>query len=1524
MAAQVNVKFVAALSVGLMLTAGLAVGAAYLVLNKDGSDYEVFGDAALAEGDLEKAEKMYGRAVGHDNTNLVWLDKWEAVIEQNIPPTQEEYREKFDVIRGIAKQRAQVLETDIDAHDEFLAMQFDTLMTSAPGRIAYDILDDETENALLYFSGTTQLEDAQRLRRYRAIYGVRLVTAGIEDADSDEFMTKLNEDLRVTREQAPGDERLAAASVELAISLDRTNPEAVFAAAREARAFAAANPAAVLPASIALSMEAAELRQDALTATSDVSERLRLIEASYPPLQEELARIADATIAAGVDRYTPERVQSIRQAESSIRIERGMPQTVRVAEALSQGGDPNGLVLLTKADAEQLQGDYEAAIATLERARELPNLEVSLQGWRRFQLRITAAEQLVERAGQAWSLTPADSADRTAAFERMERYATELGSLVPDTDPRMLRARARVELFSGDPAAAQRTLAEYQTLVGDATSDISVLRMLAQASFELRQLPVAQRYYRQLLAVEPGNIAAMIQLALINSDLGSFAQSLDLVDRALTLQPDNPAALEAKRRVEIASGVREADDPVVQTVLEAQRLAAGDSTTLGSIVASIERLREGIEEHGNDPRLVTILARMLDATDRPDEARAIVELALQEDPENEELLQYRRMYSLDKAGRIEYQIELINESDKTDWEKALDRSQMYRHGFRDEEAIEELRKAFEIAPEEPIVIERAFVAAIAEGMVDWARDLADRAESVNADNVSGLTYRARLFEYEGRTADAARTLEEATRLDPTSARIFAMLGATRMNLNQPDEAITAYRRSLEIQPSDQDVLVALVRGLVAGGYMERATDIAREYDQFGRGSEDFEDLRIGLEAQAGNYAFAIAGREQIARDFPDKLENKASLANMYIASSRWDDARSLLDDLINRLPTGTATIRAIARWHTDQGSPEDALNEFQEIMIELDPDTITVEPYLAFGTYMIDRGFSSLGMPALIEARDFQDPATQRADRAIAEAQIRLNETDAAIDTLTGALENASDPTASRAIRQRLVETLLVVNRGDEASSFFEGFSADEVESNPGLLRYAAQIAAATGNRAEALRMLDDRVAGAPRDPAAYLDRARFYRQDRAFLREALDDADAAVTLSGEAWNALTLRAEIKNAMGDTAGYLADLRTAALDAPQRPDLRSIALSSMLGAGRESEAGDLGRQLLEALPGDVVAAAQIAELFAQNGAFDRSAEFYASAWERRQRNDLVPGYVTALLKKRRPDTGTALDILDDIPPSDFDGDADLLMARARALIAIGEYETGGQSASAAFALVPENPAGRYAWFANVRDLFEDRDELLSYLVRAETETGAPEWAALFRSEILAIEPADISRGVQVYQTLVERGQDPVVRRLASQSIGNAYNSHGQYAEAVDAWRAHLGRYSDDWTAANNAAFVLAAQLESQRDALPLAEQAVAIAPEQPTALDTLGYVRLQLGEFEAAREALESALERAPIASRVAVEIRIHLAETLIRLADLERAATLLTEAETLAANAGAQDRYADAIQTLRADLPATN
>jgi tetratricopeptide (TPR) repeat protein len=126
--------------------------------------------------------------------------------------------------------------------------------------------------------------------------------------------------------------------------------------------------------------------------------------------------------------------------------------------------------------------------------------------------------------------------------------------------------------------------------------------------------------------------------------------------------------------------------------------------------------------------------------------------------------------------------------------------------------------------------------------------------------------------------------------------------------------------------------------------------------------------------------------------------------------------------------------------------------------------------------------------------------------------------------------------------------------------------------------------------------------------------------------------------------------------------------------------------------------------------------------------------------------------------------------------------------------------------------------------------------------------------------------------------------------------------GRYQEARDIYRQVLEAQPDNVEVLNNLAYLLAKNLNQAQAAVPLAERAAGILPENAEILDTLGLAQLNAGQTANARTTLERSVQIKPLPINT-----LHLAQVYMELELAGRASQQLRRSIELAREAGEQD-----------------
>jgi tetratricopeptide (TPR) repeat protein len=200
-------------------------------------------------------------------------------------------------------------------------------------------------------------------------------------------------------------------------------------------------------------------------------------------------------------------------------------------------------------------GDLDAARTTFERAvREDERHPAGWLGQARVAIYRDENERALACCDRALALVPGDPYAlqlRATALRQAGRGDEVSGQLAPKWDvppwpdarddelryhraPTSLMVARRLAL-GADPEHGIALLAE---LADERPGDVRILNILGSAHAQAGNLAEARRAFERALEVEPENIGAHLNLATILSSQGDVDGAIEVLDRALVLQPD--------------------------------------------------------------------------------------------------------------------------------------------------------------------------------------------------------------------------------------------------------------------------------------------------------------------------------------------------------------------------------------------------------------------------------------------------------------------------------------------------------------------------------------------------------------------------------------------------------------------------------------------------------------------------------------------------------------------------------------------------------------------------------------------------------------------------------------------------------------------------------------------------------------------------------------------------------------------------------------------------------------------------
>lgn len=1529
MAARVNVKFVIILSAVLVGVCGAAVGAWYFMVNKTGESWARQGDEAMAAGDYERASSAYERAVGHERTNLEWLNDWRAALEQRAPDEQGTYGRLFGTkLVPVIRQIAVVKRTDIDAHKELLAIIYAQLRETGNPQAARNTAEQihaEIERVMPMLGGEGGPQD--RLLRYRGLAFTRVL--GLLGTLPEDELQRTEQDLRTALAADPGDGEVAVAltllfntRIEQARRADRvTVVERYRDEAREIIDTLLENDpddpwGRVFDIAIRLDQSGDGVRGQNLP-QEEVRRRIR---AAFDGFLDELDALHAWMMSRPVEEIELPVVDRFQSIESAIDPESRAGRTTEVVTRLAQGRPEDARVALRYAGLIADRGELDRAISELNRVIAMEPKRLSFEGLVQFAVQAGAARSVSEfYLRKAERLRNADAPDPEvkAAIASAKQARQTFALMVQQTDPRLKFVDGLIALVENRPVDALANFAAYNE---DTTfRDRQGLLREAQVAQELGRLGTARDRLQQAIDLEPRDATAVLRLARVEEAFGqpvNLRRAVELCRTVLRLQPGNEAAQALLERYEIMLGDRPSEDPVVTLVFQAQRIARGGEGELGDTQQAMNLLRRGLDENGYDPRIVNALGSMLINAGRMEEARALVDEALPRNPDSEQL---RRLSVLLQADSVtDALVMMIDESEASEEEKLLNKFQIFTRANERERAAEVLDRLVEIAPNNPQVLELRFVRAIERGDLATAERLAAEAETVGedgADRMSGVTFRARLAAAKGDQDAAVRLFEEAAQSGRADANIWRALGIAQRSAGRTADAIRSFQRALSIRPDDVGSINAYIATLVGADRRDEALAEARRLRPQAERNPAFMDLYLTLEAGVGGregLRRAIQQRRRIMSERPDDLRNRIALATHFIEDRQWLEARGMIDAL--RAESDTLDVVALdARWHADQGrvrTPEgfrDGIDMAQEVFVRyivgLDDQDLGVDAYLTLARFMIQRGQYGVAARAIDDARPLQDPGQLRAEKLNGDLMLTLGRSAEAAESFRKVVEAGADD-ASQSYRKRLIEMLLRQNLFDEAAEQVEALGEDLMQDVTVMLQ-RADILLGQGKRQEALDLLNKAVALHQDSAVVYAKRAQVLLSQETGLNDALADLQTALEIQPNEWRTLRLRAAVYYQMGRVEDAINDLRSTIRANPTLDEVLLGLMIELINLGRDGEALDAASEVIDQRPTDTTLMITAGRVLSDRGKWGRAAILYGKAWELSQDPDLAIRYIDSLVNSEPPRPDEAERVLRRVAElgADLNADPELLIAQALVERARNRPARAEAFLGQAFDAQDGSPTARLNWIRNVVRVYSSAEPgaavgfLMGLSRTREAGSEDAEWLDYAAARLMMDREETFADGESRLQELAESASTETVRLLSHRTLGAMRYGREEYERAEAAWRAGLAEFPDDWEMTNNLAYCVGRDLNRPEDALPLARRAVELAPGESQAWDTLARIHINLGNLDDAEAALDEG-ERAIRTPAARITITLNRARLEARRGRCEVARTLVSQART--------------------------
>jgi len=730
--------------------------------------------------------------------------------------------------------------------------------------------------------------------------------------------------------------------------------------------------------------------------------------------------------------------------------------------------------------------------------------------------------------------------------------------------------------------------------------------------------------------------------------------------------------------------------------------------------------------------------------------------------------------------------------------------------------------------------------------------------------------------------DKARVeFSNALQIDPKDARANFFYGRVAEKLDKPRDAAAGYQAAIDADPGYVAARAALGRIYLLGGLKDKAHEVIEPGLAKAPDDAGLRVVRGGLRALDGDSAGAMADAEAAVKAAPDDEVAVAFLAAQYTRQKLFEDAIVVLQDGIKRIPgsvdlhvilanllyqtdrkaEAVEQLKVVAQAHRTELPHWQRLAQLQLLLKDPDGAIESLRQAVAAAPDSIEAKQALVSLigaqkgvaPALAEMQKFVDAAPKRAELRVALAQFQeaAQQAEKAETTYREVIKSDGVQAQGLVARNRLAEMLL--KRNDTGGA--EALIAEVLKENP--------------HDNDALVLRASIAMSRNQTPAAITD-----------LRSVLRDQPTSVPLM----RALA-QAHIQN--GDMALAEEVLRQAVQTNPGDAQSR-FALASLLAVtGRGSLALPVLEQLIKDSPGDLQAREAYFKLQAALADFAGARKTADEVKALRPDLPLGSMMVGTLLERDHKYGAAAAEYENALKVSKDPSEPLTALVR----IDLTQHQAAKARARIQQVLVrtPANPMAL---------------ELLGELQVSQGEVpaanqsfdaaiaAAPAWWVPYRAKaLIRAQAKQPDEAVKILADGIARsGSVELYTDLAS-----VYERQGDADKAIATYEDALKRYPRSAPIANNLAMLLVNHRKDKASLDRAAQVAQLLAgTEQPSMLDTLGWVKLQNGAVTEALPLLQKAAEKSPASA----EIHYHLGMAQLRSGDRAAARASLRTALT--------------------------
>ncbi|HZZ43904.1 MAG TPA: tetratricopeptide repeat protein [Tepidisphaeraceae bacterium] len=1099
---------------------------------------------------------------------------------------------------------------------------------------------------------------------------------------------------------------------------------------------------------------------------------------------------------------------------------------------------------------------------------------------------------LIERYPEA-----KDTAEKDGVIKRVEGNLVRLKDLGGES-ALYLRLLGRVQLMKGQDTEGIQTLVRAQAMMQQQGHvDDQLMFTLAEAYMNTRQTGEAKTLLLDMLGRHPDFIPArrmLAQMLLTENDGDDAEPQIAMLEKAL---PDDPDVKRLRMALYMLRKQPEEARKLYEGLPEGNLRSKMGKAQIAIAVGNYQdavRLLDAVRK--DDPKnqiAVRLLVTAYRAQKDTASALRVVDEAIAANPADLMLVGLRKQLAGASGEEMaKYTREMV-EKNPDPYMRELQLAAIATDEVKGAEAMEHLKKAEQIKPDDRQVQEALFQAYMKDAKWDLATQYADKLGKANADKAGGALYKFRLLIAQGKYPEALAAAQDLSGKMPEFAQTWVTLAQAQQANGHLDQAVQAYQRALDKQSDNADAM----RGLIDCYYMQGKPDDALRYIVQARRTFPtnvyFKDVELRHALQYGDPDQAVAQWEDERKQNPDSRSNWQNLAqadwraltthvqkNDAEGAKKYGDALlALTNDGIKKWPderlfyayqadlaalrgdlnTGVAALKQLAAQPAWAGKPEPLL---------------LLSDYYQHAGKLAEAEASARQAMTLAGANGGDDSA---ARTKLASIQASGGHVDDAIKTLDAHADNAG------LMRQKL-QLLVATRRYDSAEKVALALLEKDPKS-PDLINGLVSIYLESGQFDQALARVNQVLSTDPQNIGALYGRGLVYlRRPKADLDLAIADLKVVCDRDPRNAEARYYLAEAMNSKGDVDGALREMDAAIRIQPDSKVLR-LRMVQICSAATPPRWVDAERILTEgraipALASDPEMAVAETRMWIARRQADRAVDVARAAVNVTKGNgDVIRAYMDALLaagsyQRLLDETGKMVAQPDTTPWWTFTDRAIALRRLDKKDDALKEFALALNTKDAK---EHEDVAG--VILGNISDELGVDEALARIAPMAE---GNPRWQLLQAS--LYEQKHDYTSAIGVVEKIMT-GLDKLSvadRSNVLRFAGSLYLSvqpTPMVEKALDAFKLTLKDNPNDTAVLNNIASILTDYVDPARpqEALQYSQRAYDLTQKsgrvEPLVLDTQGRVLTMVNRVPEGIVLLQEAADRTSIP-----DVHYHLAE----------------------------------------------